>query len=186
MHLIPVRAAPQTRCELCFPAALFSTGTVSWGPPELSARADISATPTTWRTYGLLVRAVVDQIVPTNLVLLGVCTPDELSDWPPGKWLLLDCSDDECRARLAPREDTRQIKDALEDAANYRGLGLPTLDGTSVTPRQVAREPNRVKQLLESPERVRTCLARDRLADAAERRPAGRLPSSIGLRLRIL
>ncbi len=119
------------------------------GPAGALARGDISATPATWRTYGLLVRAVVDQIVPTNLVLLGVCTPDELSDWPTGKWLLLDCSDDERRARLAPREDTAQIKDALEDAANYRGLGLPALDSTGLTPRQVAGElANRIKQLL--------------------------------------
>lgn len=97
------------------------------GPAGALARAEISATPATWRTYGLLMRSVVDQVVPTDLVLLGVCTPDELSDWPTGEWLLLDCSDDERRARLGPREGTAQIELALEDAAHYRRLGLPAL-----------------------------------------------------------
>ena len=119
------------------------------GPAGTLAGADISATPATWRTYGLLMRAVVDQIIPMNLVLLGVCTPDELSDWPTGGWLLLDCSDDERRARLAPREDAAQVKYALEDAANYRRLGLSVVDSTGLAPPQVARElANTIRQLL--------------------------------------
>ena len=120
------------------------------GPAGTLAGADISETPATWRTYGLLVRAVIDQILPTNIVLLGVCTPDELSDWPEGRWLLLDCSDGERRTRLATRAGSEQIKYALEDAADYRRLGLPVVDGTGLTPPEVASElARRIKPLLD-------------------------------------
>lgn len=92
-----------------------------------------------WPSYARLVRAVVDAVSPVGVVLLGVCTPSELSDWPSGRWLLLDCSDDERRRRLADRYDPHETADALGDAAAYRALGLPTLDTTSLDPTEVAR-----------------------------------------------
>jgi hypothetical protein len=120
------------------------------GPAGTLAGADIRATPATWRAYGLLVRAVVDQIAPTNLVLLGVCTPDELSDWPTGQWILLDSSDDERSTRLALREDAEQIEYALQDAAHARSLGLSAVDSTGLALPQAAEElANRIKALIE-------------------------------------
>jgi hypothetical protein len=102
------------------------------------AGGDISSTPITWGAYGLLVRAVVEEIASVNLVLLDVCTPDDLDGWPAGRWVLLDCTDDERRARLTPRADTKQVEHAVNDASAYRRLGLPAADSTGITPAQVA------------------------------------------------
>jgi hypothetical protein len=103
------------------------------------AGAPIPQTPQTWEPYGRLVRAVGEAIHPADMVLLGVCTPDELTDWPAGPWMLLDCSDPVRRQRLDVREDPDETEDALVDARNYRALGLPTIDTTNLAPGEVAR-----------------------------------------------
>jgi hypothetical protein len=59
---------------------------------ELAGR-DVRRSPTTWPGYDRLVRAVVEAVMPSPLVVLGVRTPDELEDWPIDAWVLLDCSD---------------------------------------------------------------------------------------------
>ena len=61
-------------------------------------------------------------------VLLGVCTPDELDDWPIDAWALLDCSDEERRERLAGRLESAAIDEAIADATNYRTLGLSAIE----------------------------------------------------------
>jgi hypothetical protein len=106
---------------------------------ELAGR-DVPRSPTTWPAYGRLVRTVVDAVGSASVVLLGVCTPDELIDWPIDRWLLLDCSDDERRIRLANRLDEAEIADALADAHRYRSLGLPAVDTTGRTIDRVAAE----------------------------------------------
>jgi hypothetical protein len=104
---------------------------------ELAGR-DITRSPSTWPAYRHLVRHVVDTIQPAPLVMLGVCTPDELNDWPASRWVLLDCSDDERRRRLAPRMNPSAAEDAVADASRYRRLGLPRIDTTACTPDIVA------------------------------------------------
>jgi hypothetical protein len=79
-----------------------------------------------------LVRIIVDQVWSVNGVLLSVCTPQQLSDWPNGEWLLLDCADDERRTRHAPRGNPAETEEAVADAAFYRSLGLPVLDSTKM------------------------------------------------------
>lgn len=83
----------------------------------------------------MLMRRVVEA-VGAPVLLLGVCTPTELTGWPIDRWLLLDCADDERRARLAARPS--DIRDALVDAASYRQLGLETIDSTGIPPDVVA------------------------------------------------
>jgi hypothetical protein len=74
---------------------------------------------------------------PAGTTNLGsVCTPQQLSDWPNGEWLLLDCA--ERRTRLAPRRNPTQTEEAVADAASYRTLGLPVLDSTDLNPLRVA------------------------------------------------
>ena len=109
------------------------------GPAQALAGVAIRQAPQTWASYELLVRTVVDQIWPVNIVLLGVCSPQQLIDWPKGEWLLLDCADDERRTRLAPRGNPAETEDAVADAAYYRSLGLPMFDSTDLEPREVAK-----------------------------------------------
>ena len=87
-----------------------------------------------------MVRLIVDQVWPINIVLLGVCTPQQLSDWPNGEWLLLDCADNERRTRLAPRGNPAETEEALADAAFDRSLGLPVLDSTDLEPARSPRQ----------------------------------------------
>ena len=108
-------------------------------PAGLLAGCDISDTEATWSPYAALVRRAVEIADPARVILLGVCTPGELSDWPDGQWLLLDCSDSERTRRLTRRgEEDAAIGSALSDAAEYRSLGLETLDTTSLTAEQTA------------------------------------------------
>lgn len=107
-------------------------------PAAELAGTRISAAPHTWSAYENLVRSALQAIEPIPSVLLGVATPDQLSGWPPGAWLLLDCSDDERRRRLAPRGDAVDVPDALLDAEAYRGLGLPAIDTTALSSETVA------------------------------------------------
>jgi hypothetical protein len=109
------------------------------GPAGDLAGAPIPQTPQTWEPYGRLVRAIADVVLPANMVLLGVCTPDELADWPDGPWTLLDCSDDVRRQRLIARHEPDDIEEVLGDAASYRELALPVVDTTSLSPDQVAQ-----------------------------------------------
>ncbi len=104
-------------------------------PASDLAGVDIRNAPDMWPSYRRLIRSVVDAAGP-DVVLLGVCTPDELDGWPIERWLLLDCDDDERTRRLEARPHA--IKDALVDAAAYRRLGLETIDSTGLPPTVVA------------------------------------------------
>ncbi|WP_114560937.1 AAA family ATPase [Desertihabitans aurantiacus] len=109
-------------------------------PAGALAGAAIRETPSTWNAYGQLVRAAVDQLAPHPVLLLGVVTPDELTGWPSGRWMVLDCTDEERRRRLRARGDSEDsVPQALADAADYRGLGLPVVDSTGRTPAEAAR-----------------------------------------------
>ena len=115
-------------------------------PSGKLAGRPVRRSPRTWPGYRDLVRTVVESMieVPVPVVLLGVCTPGELADWPDGRWLLLDCGDAERRRRLsaqsAGRGEARELdgEDAVRDAAHYRRLGLPGFDSTGLTPGQAA------------------------------------------------
>ncbi|MGJ6979154.1 VOC family protein [Aestuariimicrobium soli] len=107
-------------------------------PAGALAGAPIPQTPSTWDAYGRLVRAVVDLVAPAEVVLLGVCTPEELADWPHGRWVLLDCDDEVRRERLVARREPYDIEEVLVDAASYRQLGLPVIDSTHLTTDEVA------------------------------------------------
>lgn len=95
--------------------------------------------PDAWDPYTDLVRAVVGQLGSSPVVLLTVCTPDELRGWPPGRWLLLDCDDTTRRTRLGPRGDPAEATGAVADAASYRALGLPAVDTSGVPLPEAAR-----------------------------------------------
>ncbi|MGF0116622.1 hypothetical protein ACQFYA_09880 [Promicromonospora sp. Marseille-Q5078] len=107
-------------------------------PASELAGTTISTAPHTWSAYENLVRSALQAIEPIPSVLLGVATPDQLSGWPLDAWLLLDCGDDERRRRLAPRGDAVDVPDALRDAEACRGLGLPAIDTTTLSPGAVA------------------------------------------------
>jgi hypothetical protein len=108
------------------------------GPASELARRDVTRSPTTWPAYRRLVRLVVESVPPAPCVLLGVCTPDELDDWPIDAWVLLDCSDEERRERLADRLQSADVDEAIADATRYRTLGLPLIDASNRVPEQVA------------------------------------------------
>ena len=109
------------------------------GPAGELAGAPIRNTSQTWESYGRLVRLIVGALVPLDVVLLGVRTPVELGDWPDGRWVLLDCSDEERRRRLAGRDDPSEVADAVDDAAAYRSWEMPILDTTGLDPTKAAR-----------------------------------------------
>ena len=115
---------------------------------ELAGR-DVLRSPTAWPAYGRLVRAVVDAVTPVPLVLLGVCTPDELEGWPIDAWVVLDCNDNERRSRLASRGDAAELEEALADAARYRALDLDVIETTGRAPSDVAAELARHVRALE-------------------------------------
>lgn len=108
-------------------------------PAGRLAGADIRMTSNTWDGYSELVRTLVENIGPERVVLLGVRTPEEMAGWPPASWIVLDCSDAERIRRLRARgESETGIKEALEDAAEYRRLGLFVLDNTLLDPAKTA------------------------------------------------
>ena len=109
------------------------------GPVQALTGVAVRQAPQAWAGYERLVRTIVDQVLPVNIVLLGVCTPQQLRDWPKGEWLLLDCADDERRTRLAPRGNPAETEEAVADGALYRSLGLPMLDSTDLEPRELAK-----------------------------------------------
>lgn len=109
-------------------------------PASLLAGAAIPKTPSTWGAYAGLIKTMVERIGPERVVLFGVQTPDEMVDWPEARWTLLDCADHERQRRLEERgEDPSGIVAALKDATAYLRLGLFAIDGTAMTPDQVAR-----------------------------------------------
>jgi chloramphenicol 3-O-phosphotransferase len=109
-------------------------------PAAALAGRGIREHPETWPAYRKLVRAVLDVLTAVPVVLLGVCTPDELPGWPIDAWILLDCADAERERRLLARGDGGSVSDALADAREYRSLGLPVVDTTGCAPEEVAAE----------------------------------------------
>src|SRR5262245_57274106 len=101
------------------------------------AGRDVRRSPATWPMYRSLVRAVVESIRPHAIVLLGVCTPTELSGWPIDVWVLLDCTDDQREERLG-RLARPESAAAIADGRQYRALDLPVIDTTDRTPQEVA------------------------------------------------
>lgn len=122
-------------------ARLPTCAVVDWDafmePAGALAGCAIRENPPTWPAYRQLVRTVLD-VLPRPIVLLGVCTPAELPGWPIDVWVVLDCSDEERTRRLGQRADTCTVREAIQDAREYRSLGLPVVDSTSRTPDEVA------------------------------------------------
>jgi energy-coupling factor transporter ATP-binding protein EcfA2 len=110
------------------------------GPAAALAGQEIPGNPETWAAYRELVHAVIGSIAHLPVVLLGVCTPDELKDWPIDAWVLLDCTDQERQQRLGRHADPQRLADGIRDGREYRQLGLPAIDTTGRTPIAVATE----------------------------------------------
>lgn len=123
------------------------------GPAAALAGQEIWANPETWPAYRELVHAVIGSIAHLSVVLLGVCTPAELKEWPIDAWVLLDCTDQERRRRLGQHADPEGVQDAIRDGREYRLLGLPVIDTTGRPPAAAAAELARFIQSLDSPER---------------------------------
>jgi hypothetical protein len=118
-------------------------------PAAALAGRDITQHRETWPAYRQLVRTVLDAVVHLPVVLLNVCTPDELPGWPIDAWALLDCTDQERRRRLGPDAGPDRLTEAFGDASQYRHLGLPVIDTTGHTPAEVAADLARFVRLLE-------------------------------------
>jgi shikimate kinase len=109
-------------------------------PAAALAGREISVHPDTWPAYRELMHEVVGLIAHLPVVLLGVCTPDELANWPIEAWVLLDCSDHERSRRLSSDADQQRLAEAVGDGREYRQLGIPIIDTTDRTPAEVAAE----------------------------------------------
>jgi hypothetical protein len=107
-------------------------------PAAALAGRKIRPNPETWPAYRELVGAVIGIVSHLPVVLLGVCTPDELAGSPIGAWVLLDCTDDERRRRLSSQARRDDIDSAVTDGREYRSIGLPVIDTTGRTPLQAA------------------------------------------------
>lgn len=107
-------------------------------PAAALAGREITGYPETWPAYRQLVGAVVSAIAHLPVVLLTVCTPEELPGWPIDAWVLLDCSDQERRQRLAQQASPDRLTEGIHDATDDRLLGLPVIDTTGHTPAEVA------------------------------------------------
>jgi broad-specificity NMP kinase len=103
------------------------------------AGRSVQTSPDLWLAYRQLVRSVVTALSNVPVIVLGVCTPDELPDWPAAQWLLLDCDDVERRRRLTARSPD-EVEDAIADAREYRRLGLPVVDTTARPLDEIAKE----------------------------------------------
>jgi len=110
------------------------------GPAAALAGREIRENPETWPAYRELIHAVIRPMAHLPVVLLGVCTPAELEEWPIDAWVLLDCTDRERRRRLGQHADPERVKDAIRDGREYRLLALPVIDTTGGTPAAVAAE----------------------------------------------
>ena len=109
-------------------------------PAATLAGREIRQNPDTWPAYRDLIRAVITSMAHLPVVLLSVCTPEELHDWPIDSWVLLDCADRERRERLARSARADELQAAIADARAYRSLGLRLIDTTGRTPQQVAAD----------------------------------------------
>jgi hypothetical protein len=118
-------------------------------PAAALAGRQIVGHPETWPAYRQLVGAVVAALAHLPVVLLTVCTPDELAGWPIDVWMLLDCSDQERRQRLAGQASQDRLAEGIHDAAEDRSLGLPVIDTTGHTPADVAADLARLVLRLE-------------------------------------
>jgi len=92
----------------------------------------------TWAPYRQLVRAVIEVVAHLPIVLLGVCAPAELADWPIDAWTLLDCTDQVRRRRLASQARPELVSEAIRDVREYRSLGLRVIDTSDRAPEEVA------------------------------------------------
>ncbi|HUZ55922.1 MAG TPA: AAA family ATPase [Streptosporangiaceae bacterium] len=124
-------------------------------PAAALAGREIRQSPDTWPAYRQLVRTVLDTMKHLSVVLLGVCTPAELSGWPIDAWIVLDCTDQERRRRLGQRSEADDVQDAILDAREYRALGLPVIDTTGQTPQRTAADLAEFIDRLEVAERER-------------------------------
>jgi shikimate kinase len=107
-------------------------------PASVLAGREIRANPATWTAYRGLVHAVVRAVARLPVVMLGPCTPEELVSWPIGAWVLLDCTDQERLRRLGNRTKPGLAQNSIDDASEYRSLGLPIIDTTGRSPEEVA------------------------------------------------
>ena len=110
------------------------------GPAQALAGVAIRQAPQTWLARSSWYGPLLTRSGRSAPSCSSVCAPQQLSDWPNGEWLLLDCTDEERRTRLAPRRNPIQTEEAVADAASYRTLGLPVLDSTDLNPLGVAKE----------------------------------------------
>lgn len=109
-------------------------------PAAALAGRDITQHREAWPAYRQLVRVALEAMAHQPVVLLGVCTPDELEGWPIDAWVLLDCSDEDRQRRLGPTLRADRLTEALHDAAGDRSLGLPVIDTTGRTTEEVAAD----------------------------------------------
>lgn len=108
-------------------------------PAERLAGFPIRDNEALWKPYEDLMKSVTEMLAPNPVLLLGVCTPDQLAEWPISGWTVLDLDDGERAMRLQRRgEAIDAIHEANSDAAEYRALGLQTIDVTSFTPEGAA------------------------------------------------
>lgn len=107
-------------------------------PAAALAGREITGHRDTWPAYRQLVRTLLEAIAHHPVVLLGVGTPDELDGWPIDAWVLLDCTDEERRRRLAPLAGPDRLAEGIHDAAEDRSLGLPVIDTTGHAAEEVA------------------------------------------------
>jgi hypothetical protein len=108
-------------------------------PAAALAGRRVPENPETWPAYRDLVHAVIRSVAHLPVVLLGVCTPDELKDWPDA-WALLDCTDQERQRRLGQNADPQRLAEGIRDGREYRQLGLPVINTTGRAPAAVASE----------------------------------------------
>lgn len=121
-------------------------------PAAALAGLEIPENPEIWPAYHDLVQAVISSVAHLPVVLLGVCTPDELKDWPIDEWALLDCTDQERQRRLGQNADPQRLAEGIRDGREYRQLGLPVLDTTGRAPATVASELAVLIQSLHDPQ----------------------------------
>jgi broad-specificity NMP kinase len=117
-------------------------------PATALAGRDIRRNPDTWPAYSELVRAVLATMAHLPVVMLGVSTPDEFPGLPIATWFLLDCTDQERQRRLDQAGRLSDLRDAIDDAREYRALGFPVIDTTTRAPAEVAAELAELVQLL--------------------------------------
>jgi hypothetical protein len=122
-------------------------------PAAALAGREIRDNPETWPAYRELVHAVISSIAHLPVVLLGVCTPEDLKGRPIGAWVLLDCADQERRRRLGQCADPERVEDGIRDGAEYRLLAMPVIDTTGCTPAAIAARLAGFIQALDAPGR---------------------------------